>query len=141
MVVIKPVAAFSANVVSGDCPLEVQFTDESTNAPTQWFRDFGDGNTSLEQNPVNTYYKEGSYSVSLLASNSAGEDKEEKAAYINPSEITPGQENFVNIDPARKGRDSYPPISTDKEPVSTDRDYRIDYAEDGLRNDHQDILA
>lgn len=138
---MKPVAAFSANVVSGDCPLEVKFTDASTNAPTQRFRDFGDGNTSLEKSPVNTYYKEGSYDVVLLASNADGEDKEAKVAYINPTETTPGQENFVNVDPARKGRDSYPPISTDEEPVSTDRDYRIDYAEDGLRNDHQDILA
>lgn len=41
------------------------FTDQSTNA-TSWFWDFGDGNTSTDQNPVHTYANAGSYTVSLV---------------------------------------------------------------------------
>lgn len=51
---------------------QVQFLDESLNGPTAWQWDFGDGNSSEEQNPLHTYGVEGSYEVCLIASNSAG---------------------------------------------------------------------
>ena len=38
-----PVADFFANVTSGNAPLRVLFTDNSTGAPIFWFWDFGDG--------------------------------------------------------------------------------------------------
>jgi len=50
----------------------VQFTDASTNNPTTWQWDFGDGNTSAAQNPQHTYSAPGTYSVCLVASNAAG---------------------------------------------------------------------
>lgn len=49
-----PVAAFTSNVTSGSNPLAVQFTDQSTNNPTSWLWNFGDGTTSTEQNPTHT---------------------------------------------------------------------------------------
>ena len=45
-------------------PLTLQFTDWSLNAST-WAWDFGDGNTSTEQNPLHTYVDEGVYDVTL----------------------------------------------------------------------------
>ncbi|MEM8909481.1 MAG: PKD domain-containing protein, partial [Bacteroidota bacterium] len=51
-------------------PNTVSFTDLSTGA-TAWFWDFGDGNTSEEQNPVHTYAESGWYEVVLIIS---GED-------------------------------------------------------------------
>ena len=51
---VLPVANFSTNVTSGYAPLSVQFTDLSENA-TEWNWNFGDGNTSTEQNPEHTY--------------------------------------------------------------------------------------
>ncbi|MDX2249955.1 MAG: S8 family serine peptidase [Bacteroidia bacterium] len=45
----------------------VEFTDMSTGA-TAWSWDFGDGNTSTDQNPSNQYYFAGTYTVSLLTS-------------------------------------------------------------------------
>jgi PGF-pre-PGF domain-containing protein len=62
-------AGFTASPVEGSAPLIVQFTDNSTGAPTAWLWDFGDGNTSIEQNPIHTYSGAGSYSVTLNASN------------------------------------------------------------------------
>ena len=42
----------------------VQFTDASPNA-TSWSWDFGDGNTSTQQNPLHTYATDGVYNVTL----------------------------------------------------------------------------
>lgn len=66
-----PVAAFSyVDLGQGN----VEFTDESSNLPTSWLWDFGDGNTSTSQNPSHTYAAAGMYDVCLTASNSAGSD-------------------------------------------------------------------
>ena len=62
-----PVANFTANATAGRTPFTVQFTDQSTGATGyQW--QFGDGQTSTEQNPVHTYTQPGSYTVTLIAS-------------------------------------------------------------------------
>jgi PKD repeat protein len=63
---VPPVANFIADVTSGSAPLSVQFTDLSENA-TAWSWNFGDGNSSTEQNPVHTYSAVGDYTVSLNA--------------------------------------------------------------------------
>ncbi|MDG6257096.1 MAG: PKD domain-containing protein [Methanomicrobiaceae archaeon] len=69
-----PVAAFSATPTSGKVPLEVTFTDESSNAPTSWSWAFGDGATSTEQHPVHTYEAAGTYTVTLTVTNADGSD-------------------------------------------------------------------
>ena len=56
------------------CTGDVTFTDHSTNGPTSWLWNFGDGNTSTAQNPIHTYMSNGSYDVSLIATNSFGSD-------------------------------------------------------------------
>lgn len=66
-----PVASFSMSPTSGQEPLVVQFTDKSTNNPTSWSWDFGDGTTSTLQNPQHTF-SAGSYVVILTATNAAG---------------------------------------------------------------------
>jgi PKD repeat protein len=68
----SPVASFSANTSEGSSPLAVQFTDTSTNSPTQWNWDFGDGTTSTKQHPVHVFNGEGTYSVTLVAINGDG---------------------------------------------------------------------
>ena len=54
--------------------LEAIFTDLSENAPTEWAWDFGDGNTSTQQNPTHTYSTYDIYTVCLTASNAVGSD-------------------------------------------------------------------
>ena len=46
-----PVADFTGPPTTGKEPLLVQFTDASTNSPTTWYWEFGDGSTSTDQNP------------------------------------------------------------------------------------------
>jgi PGF-pre-PGF domain-containing protein len=68
---VLPVVNFSNNLSEGYAPINIQFTDLSTNA-TSWNWDFGDGTTSNEQSPAHTYPSEGTFTVSLIASNADG---------------------------------------------------------------------
>ncbi|AKB52189.1 cell surface protein [Methanosarcina barkeri str. Wiesmoor] len=77
-----PSADFSATPTSGTAPLAVNFTDQSTGTPTSWKWDFGDGADSTEQNVSHTYTSDGTYTVNLKVSNSAGNDIEIKNNYI-----------------------------------------------------------
>jgi len=78
----SPSANFTSNTTQGDMPLSVQFNDTSTGDATSWLWDFGDSETSTEQNPVHTYVNEGQYTVSLTAINDAGYDTITKNDYI-----------------------------------------------------------
>ncbi len=69
-----PVAQFSFTPDMGDAPLSVEFTDFSTNSPTGWLWYFGDGQTSMEQNPTHVYQDAGVYFPKLVVSNLAGSD-------------------------------------------------------------------
>ena len=78
-----PVANFSGSPTTGFEPLTVDFTDLSTNGPTSWSWDFGDGvGTSTQQHPSYTYPSFGTYTVSLTATNAYGSDTETKLDYI-----------------------------------------------------------
>lgn len=55
----------------GCSPLTVEFTDTSLHADT-YFWDFGDGNSSTQQNPIYTYYGAGTYSVTLTVTGPGG---------------------------------------------------------------------
>ena len=81
-----PIANFSGAPTSGDYDLTVSFTDLSTNSPTTWSWDFGDGGTATTQNPSHTYTAAGTYSVSLSVSNGCGSDAVTKTNYITVSE-------------------------------------------------------
>ena len=60
-----PLVEFRVNQSRGTVPFTVQFTDRSTGAPHAWFWEFGDGGTSLEQNPIHTFTVPGTYRVNL----------------------------------------------------------------------------
>lgn len=79
---VAPVADFSAAPMTGLQALNTTFTDLSTNTPTSWLWNFGDGSTGALQNPTHGYTGVGSYTVELTATNSAGSDTETKVNYI-----------------------------------------------------------
>lgn len=79
----NPLAEFSATPVSGKCPLVVDFTDESKGDNlSSWMWDFGNGNSSSEQNPVVKYRTPGIFTVKLVISNSLGANVQRKVNYI-----------------------------------------------------------
>jgi PKD repeat protein len=80
-------ADFIADVVSGNAPLAVNFTDISTGNPTSWEWDFNNDGTidSNEQNPIFTYSDTGVYTVALVVENGLYTDIETKVDYISVS--------------------------------------------------------
>ena len=77
-----PTTNFVANVTTGSAPLSVQFTDLSTESPTSWFWDFGDGSNSTTQNPIHMFTI-GTYNISLTSTNSIGSDTGFVTNYIS----------------------------------------------------------
>lgn len=105
----KPVADFSVVVPDGSSPLSLQFTDQSTNNPTSWLWNFGDGQTSTEQNPVHAYTTTGLYTATLIATNINGSTTVSKSVnvqsgtapaakyMVTPGTITAGTKARITI--------------------------------------------
>ena len=85
---LAPLAEFSASPTTGDAPLTVDFSDQSTGGNvTLWFWDFGDGGTSAEQNPSHDYVTPGTYTVSLTVTGPSGSDTNTKVDHINVTSL------------------------------------------------------
>ncbi|NOT31498.1 MAG: DNRLRE domain-containing protein, partial [Planctomycetes bacterium] len=85
------VASFSAAPLAGQSPLDVQFTDTSTGAPTSWSWDFGDGGTAVAQNPLHEYIATGIFPVSLTVGTAGGSDEETWSNLITVTPALPTQ--------------------------------------------------
>jgi PKD repeat protein len=72
-------ADFTALPLAGNYPVNVQFADASTGPVSSWLWDFGDGESSTDQNPIHLYTKVGVYSVSLTVD---GPDTKTRTNYI-----------------------------------------------------------
>lgn len=81
---VEPVADFTADPLQGFAPLEVQFTDLSYFGITEWLWDFGDGETSTEQNPTHIYDPpvDPQFTVTLTVTNMGGTATVTKEKYI-----------------------------------------------------------
>lgn len=97
-----PVADFTGSPTSVNLGSAVTFTDISTNSPTSWLWNFGDGITSTAQNPLHAYSTLGAKTVTLTATNPGGSDSEVKIGYITviiPPTATPVT-SYVITNPA-----------------------------------------
>ena len=81
---LPPVASFN---FSGDPT--VTFTDLSSESPTTWDWDFGDGYSSVEQNPVHTFLENNTYYVCLTAGNEVGTNTNCQYVFIESYEFAP----------------------------------------------------
>ena len=63
-VALRPVSLFNG--------LSVNFRDSSTNSPTSWIWNFGDGTSSTLQNPTHVFSRAGTYTIKLTVRNTAG---------------------------------------------------------------------
>ena len=76
-----PIANFMATSTSS-CTGDITFQDQSTNGPSAWSWDFGDGGVSNSQNPLHIYTQDGIYNVTLVASNAIGSNTYTLNQYI-----------------------------------------------------------
>ncbi len=81
IVPVLPVADFTLTYQG--CSDTIDFIDQTSGTPLSWLWDFGDGNTSTQQNPAHYYSTPGSYTVSLIACNTSGCDTSIKTNYVN----------------------------------------------------------
>ncbi len=98
-----PVAGFAANTTTIDQGDEIIFSDQSTNFPTSWKWDFGDGETSVVQNPSHTYLLPGTYTVKLIAWNSYGSDTIAKENFVTINSLVPVAEFSANATTINQG--------------------------------------
>lgn len=83
-------AQFTYNYVDD---FTVSFIDAADDGLGGYFWDFGDGNTSTEQNPIHTYTQTGDYIVSFSKSNNCGDDTD-----IQNVSITTGPTASFTVD-------------------------------------------
>jgi len=83
-----PTASFTGAPASGPAPLTVVFADTSTGDVSGWTWDFGDGESSIQQNPTHTYIDPGTYTVALTAEGPVGSDTATLGAFVTV-ELTP----------------------------------------------------
>jgi PKD repeat protein len=70
-----PTALVSASPITGYTPLTVNFTGlgmDIDGTIQSYYWDFGDGNTSNQQNPTHVYYHAGNYAVALIVTDDGG---------------------------------------------------------------------
>jgi gliding motility-associated-like protein len=80
---IKPTASFNEDVQTGQVPLDIHFTNTSSNAKN-YFWNFGDSSAISSQiNPFHIFTKEGLYKVILVAENNGCTDTAEVILHAN----------------------------------------------------------
>lgn len=89
VVIAAPVADFSANIRTGEYPLEVHFQDASENMVTNWQWNFGDGYFSNEQSPTHIYNQPGVCTVTLTVTGPGGIDTRIRDDFITVQEKPP----------------------------------------------------
>ena len=87
-----PTADFDGTPTVGDIPLLVAFTDLSVDSVNNWFWDFGDGDTSSDQNPSHEYIIPGDFSVTLIITGPGGSDTLVKTNYVTTTYPAPTAE-------------------------------------------------
>ncbi|MGE0561485.1 MAG: PKD domain-containing protein, partial [Flavobacteriales bacterium] len=106
-----PVANFSVNKTTICAGESINFTDLSTNTPTSWSWDFGDGGMSSSQNTTYTYNTPGTYAVTLTATNASGSDDEVKTNLITVNVFDDASFNYSSSTYCQDGVDPTPTIS------------------------------
>jgi len=93
---LAPTVAFSASSTFS-CTGQVSFTDLTTNEPSSWNWNFGDGNTSTQQNPVHTYTSSGTYTVQLTATNAVGQGTQTSQNLVTVTLLDPPTADDVEL--------------------------------------------
>ena len=95
----NPTADFGIAPLTECSPLLVDFANASTGAATEFFWDFGNGNTSTEQiPPTQTYFTDSTYSVytvTLITTNQCGSDTSTAEVIVESANVVAAAEASV----------------------------------------------
>jgi len=109
----RTIADFSAAPTTGDFPLTVAFTDESTGEGIAfWSWEFGDGVISLARNPVHEYELPGAYTVSLTVMGLLGQNTKTRTEYIVVTGAGAWSRNGSGVNPEIYTSTSMPYLGT-----------------------------
>jgi PKD repeat protein len=91
-----PDAIFVQDTNTGDAPLTVQFTNQSSGDNLAYTWDFGDNSgLNSDVSPLHTYNDPGTYTVVLTASNSSGSDTAQTTITVNTPQVVKPVANFT----------------------------------------------
>jgi len=115
---VDPVANFTYSPESPDTNQPIQFIDSSSDPDgtiASWYWTFGDGDTSIQQNPTHTYSDDGTYPVSLLVTDNDG-NTDEILKDVQVSNIGPSSGfTYAPVDPTDADTISFTDESTDSD--------------------------
>jgi PKD repeat protein len=80
---IAPIASFQPTTSNTCIGNSITFNDFSSNIPTTWAWNFGDGTNSSQQNPLHSYTTAGTFTVQLTVTNSAGTNSTSQTITVN----------------------------------------------------------
>jgi PKD repeat protein len=129
-----PSANFTSTAQTGTDPLLVTFTDNSTpgsSAITSWSWDFGDGQSSTQQNPTHTYTRGSQdqkfFDVKLTVTTTVGSDTKTSVAHVEvykpiiidaPTELLGGVSTTYNVN------NTQTPLTATADPAALLREFR-----------------
>lgn len=90
-------ALFTANPITGQAPLNVNFSNGSSASATGFLWDLGDGSFASVASPSNTYTVPGTYPVVLTATNAAGCTDTYSLTIIVQDEVLPSALAMPNV--------------------------------------------
>ena len=107
-----PVVSFTSDTTTGVVPLTIRFNDTSTNYPTSWLWNFGDGSISTAQNPSHVYTE----AWRLHGHPDGDQQRWERDGHVNQLRCCPGRNpGYCRADyrtdnlPGNPGRDRFRP--------------------------------
>ncbi len=92
-----PVADFAMNDTTPPLNVDVQFTDITSNSPNAWLWDFGDGNTSTQQNPKHAYATPGAYTIQLISYTCSFSDTISKSLIVQQAPAYWSSPDSINV--------------------------------------------
>jgi PKD repeat protein len=95
----EPISGYSFTPFNPTIKDSIQFTDTSYDSDgtiTEWFWNFGDGNSSTSRTPTHTYAQSGQYNVTLQVTDNDGITNSKTAVVsISTPKSTPGFEFLI----------------------------------------------